>query len=316
MNRREFLASAAAVAAAPGAGAKPLRGVFIILSTPYTDSKAVDYARLAAEVDFLDRAGAHGMVWPQLVSEFPKLTVEERLRGMEVLAKAARGRKPALVLGIQGPDTEAALAYARKAEELAPDAVIATPPARAETEDEARRYYAALAAAVRRPLFVQTTGGHKNLKIRPESIVSLAREFPHAAYVKEELEPVIERMRKLAAARPTIKGIFSGKGGRGMMYEMRLGMDGTMPGPAYADIYAQVWNLYQAGRKTEARDLFARLLLLINVAEQVPGTLLYIMKKRGVFANIQSRQRDVRLTADEIAEIDFHYEALKPFLKA
>ncbi|MCE5307851.1 MAG: dihydrodipicolinate synthase family protein, partial [Acidobacteriales bacterium] len=158
MNRREFLASAAA-AAAPAASAKPLRGVFIILSTPYTDSKAVDYARLAAEVEFLDRAGAHGMVWPQMVSEFTKLTTEERLRGMEVLAKAARGRKPALVLGIQGPDTEAALAYARKAEELAPDAVIATPPARAESEDDARRYYAALAAAVRRPLFVQTTGG-------------------------------------------------------------------------------------------------------------------------------------------------------------
>jgi malate dehydrogenase (oxaloacetate-decarboxylating)(NADP+) len=79
------------------------------------------------------------------------------------------------------------------------------------------------------------------------------------------------------------------------MYEMRLGMDGTMPGPAYADIYAQVWDLYQSGRKPEARDLFARLLLMINVAEQVPGALLYIMKKRGVFANIQSRQRDVRL---------------------
>ena len=312
MNRREFLMSAAAAAAS---GGKPMRGIFIILATPYTDDKAVDYETLAREVEFLDRAGVHGMVWPQMVSEFAQLTVEERLRGMEVLAKAARGRKPALVLGIQGPDTEAALVYARKAEELAPDAVIATPPTGAASVEDARRYYAALAQTVRRPLFVQTTGGAKGLNLSPEFLIALAREFPHAAYIKEEFEPVLERMRKLAAARPTIKAVFSGKAGRGMMYEMRLGMDGTMPGPAYADIYVQIWNHWQAGRRAEARELFARLLLMINVAEQIPGALLYSMKKRGVFRNIQSRQRDLRLTPEEMEVIDFHFESLKPFLR-
>lgn len=312
MNRREFLMTPAA-AASPGG--KPMRGIFIILATPYTEDKAVDYETLAREVEFLDRTGVQGMVWPQIVSEFAQLTVAERLRGMEVLAKAARGRKPALVLGIQGPDAEAALVYARKAEELAPDGVIATPPVRAASPDDARRYYAALAAVVRRPLFVQTTGGAKELNLSPDFLVALAREFPHASYIKEEFEPVIERMRKLSASRPPIKAVFSGKGGRSMLYEMRLGMDGTMPGPAYADIYAQVWNLWQAGRRSEARDLFARLLLMINVADQIPGALLYIMKKRGVFATIQSRQRPIRLAPDEIEEIDFHYEALKPYLK-
>ncbi len=313
MNRREFLMSAAAMAAPDGG--KPMRGIFIILATPYTDDKAVDYETLAREVEFLDRAGVHGMVWPQLVSEFGKLTVEERLRGMEVLAKAARGRKPALVLGIQGPDTEAALVYARKAEELGPDAVIATPPTGAAGVEDARRYYSALAKAVQRPMFVQTTGGAKGLNLTPELLIELAKEHPRAAYVKEETEPVLERMRRLAAARPTIKGVFSGKAGRGMLYEMQLGMDGTMPGPAYADIYAQIWNHWQAGRRAEARELFARLLLMINVAEQIPGALLYSMKKRGVFRTIQSRQRAVRLTQEEMEAIDFHFESLKPFLK-
>jgi len=33
-------------------------------------------------------------------SEYAQLTPEERMRGMEVLAQAARGRRPALVLGV------------------------------------------------------------------------------------------------------------------------------------------------------------------------------------------------------------------------
>ena len=72
-----------------------MRGVFIIMATPYTASDAVDYEDLAREVDFLDRCGVQGMVWPQLASEYSKLTREERLRGMEVIAKAAKGKKPA-----------------------------------------------------------------------------------------------------------------------------------------------------------------------------------------------------------------------------
>src|SRR5215470_18051149 len=115
ITRRQWISGLAATAAARGLGAaiqpdKPMRGVFIIMATPYTESDAVDYEDLAREVDFLDRCGVDGMVWPQLASEYSKLTREERLRGMEAIGKAARGKKPALVLGVQGPNKAAALA--------------------------------------------------------------------------------------------------------------------------------------------------------------------------------------------------------------
>ena len=48
---------------------KPMRGVFMILATPYTKDKAIDYEDLAAEVDFLDRCGVQWMVWPQHASD-------------------------------------------------------------------------------------------------------------------------------------------------------------------------------------------------------------------------------------------------------
>jgi len=319
ISRRTFLAASPAAptwANLLRLDARPMRGIFIILATPFTDTKAVDYADLEREVEFLARCGVHGMVWPQIASEYALLTVEERMRGMEVIAKAARNRRAALVLGIQGPNLEAALAYAHRAEELAPDAVIAIPPTEARSLEEVRRYYAALAAVARRPFFVQTTGGPKNVPISPEFVIALAREFPQLGYVKEEAEPVIARIEKLAGARPAIKAIFTGNGGRNLLYEMRLGVDGNMPGAAYADLHAQIWDLYQAGRKDRARELFSKLLLMVRLDESIPGSRLYVLKKRGVFKTIQSRARKLAFTPAQIEEIEFNFAALKPFLKA
>jgi dihydrodipicolinate synthase/N-acetylneuraminate lyase len=188
-TRRRFLGCLAAAGLSPRFGfaaAKPLRGIFIILATPYTEDKAVDYEDLAAEVDFMDRCGAHGMVWPQMASEYTKLTREERHRGMDVLAQSAKGKRLALALGVQGPNTEAALDYARHAEELAPDALIAMPPAEAKSLDDFREYYRALARATKRPFFIQTTGGARGVIPEVSLLVELAKEFPHFGYVKEE----------------------------------------------------------------------------------------------------------------------------------
>src|SRR5437660_767717 len=74
-----------------------------------------------------------------------------------------KGKSPALVLGVQGPNTEAALDYARHAEELAPDALIAMPPTEAKSVDDFLEYYRALGHATKRPIFIQTTGGAKGV---------------------------------------------------------------------------------------------------------------------------------------------------------
>ena len=318
-TRRQFLGSVAAgslCARFSFAAPKPLRGIFIILATPYTENKALDYEDLAAEVDFMERCGVHGMVWPQMASEYTRLTREERFRGMEVLARAAKGKRPALVLGVQGPNVDAALDYARLAEELGPDALIAIPPTEAHSLDDFHEYYRALGRVAKRPFFVQTTGGAKGVVPEVSLLLELAKEFPNFGYVKEENVPVVQRMSELAAHRPAIKGVFSGNAGIDLLYEMRLGFDGTMPGAPYADLYAQVWDLYHSGEQQKARDLFGKLLLMINLDEQIPGARQYMMKRRGVFKTSVSRQRDVKLSPEAIQEIEFNFETLRPYLKA
>ena len=319
-TRREFLAgslaSALALRGATSADAKPMRGIFIIMSTPFTEAKSVDFEDLAKEVDFLDRCGVQGMVWPQMASEYQYLSKEERMEGIRVLGKAAKGKRPALVLGVQGANTDIAVEYARAAEQAEPDALIAMPPTEAHSIDDFHAYYRALARVTKRPFFIQTTGGAKNVVPEVSLIEELAAEFPNFGYVKEEYEPVIKRLTEMSHHKPPMKSVFSGAAGKGLMYEMRLGFDGTMPGAPFSDIYARIWNLYQSGKREEARDVFSKLLLVVNLDQQIPGVRQYVMKSRGVFKTMISRRSEVRLSPQAIAEIEFNVAALRPLFTA
>ena len=91
VTRRELLSAIGAAVVAPrlrpmvrAAEGHPMSGAFMILSTPYTESNEIHHEDLAGQVDFLDRCGVHGFVWPQNSSEQRYLSRDERLRGMDV----------------------------------------------------------------------------------------------------------------------------------------------------------------------------------------------------------------------------------------
>ena len=312
-----------------------IQGPFLILSTPFTASGAVDFDALARQACYADWCGCPGMIWPQSGDSVDLLTTEEKLQGMEVLAKTARNlRTTALCLGVQGKDTKEMLAYARHAEELAPAAFISRPPDSGKTEDDMRQYWRALASVTKRPVFIQTTGGvaYKGPSPSVKLLTELAVQFPNFGYVKEEANPVIPRTRALVAARPPIRRVFSARGGYGWLYELRLGSEGLITERAiYADVLTRVWQLHQSGSDPEAlKDAYSKFLLMINLGKTHPGDLrgyqLYLWKKRGVFQTMVSRQygpgrtvpaspifSELELTDEEIAEIEFRFEALKPY---
>lgn len=332
-TRRDFLATLASSLAATrlgrtavSAATKPMRGAFMILHTPFTTTGAVDWEDLTREASFVDRAGCAGIVWPQGSSSVATLTRDERLRGMEVLTRTLAGRRAAVVLGVQGQDISEMLEFARRAEDLAADAVIAMPPTSGQTMDDYARYFRALADVARRPVIVQTSGGNRALAPSTDLIVQLAREFPNFGYVKEETEPIVNRMREEVKNRPPMRGVFGASFADGWLFEMRLGLDGVITGNAmYADLMSRIWDLHEHAKTEEVRDAYSKFLLMRNLEEQIPGSNLHVMKMRGIFkttttrvgppvAGTQPKVRQITLPDDAIAEIEYRLAALKPYL--
>jgi 4-hydroxy-tetrahydrodipicolinate synthase len=333
LNRREFVRRAALAAvslpwavetnlarssadASAGSGEKNFRGIFAILQTPFREDDQLDWEDLEREVSFCVRAGAHGLVWPQLAAEFYLLSEEERLRGTEVVVRAAAGRKP-VVIGVQAPVKELAVKFARHAEGKGADAVIALPPflgsvGLATVTD----YYRSLAQAVKVPIFIQNSGEPWGPALASSFLIEQARQYPQLGYIKEEVSPVAHRMAEYARS-GVMKAIFSGNAGRNILDELAHGSSGTMPACQFIDVHVQVYDLAAAGKEQEARELFEKLLPMINL-EEIYGLhfVKTVLVRRGVFktAKLRGAGGGGMDSLDE-KEMEAWWKVLAPHLK-
>jgi hypothetical protein len=69
-----------------------------------------------------------------------------------------------------------------------------------------------------------------------------------------------------------------------------LGAQGFCPTVDLADIYAQAFDLWYAGKRSEAFDMFGRVLCFGTVSETVGAPQKYVLVARGVFKNTRSRR--------------------------
>lgn len=320
LSRRELIASLGclAVTRAPATAAEGFRGIFPIVATPYKDDGAVDFETLAEEVRFLDRAGVHGVVWPQLASEYALLTYEERIKGAETIVQAASGLRPKVVIGVQAGDIDTAVRYAEHAKAIGPDAIIALPPRKGRQTkfdlDAVADYYRAVAEAGGLPMFMQAIG---NMSV--DFVARAVREIPNLRFVKDEAGHTLSRITEFrnlpGEGRPVA---FTGGHGRTLIEEMARGSAGTMPAASWADLYVRVWELWHAGHHSEAIDMFSKALLLITraTAHGLPA-LAYVLHLRGVFPNGKVRNPDAR-PLDEHAKrnLELSLDFVRPYLTA
>ena len=310
IQRREFLATAAAVASAmvpsglraasddPG---PKLEGIFPIMQTPFTDSGALDIDTLVREAQWLQRIGVQGMTWPQLASEYATLTYDERISGAEAIVRTVRGldskTRPRVVIGVQAPDAETAVKYAKHADKIGPDAIIAIPLGGGLDESKQMDYYAAIGASCSRPLIVQSIG---NMSV--DLVLRMAQKIPTLRYVKDEAGVTLPRLTEYHKRGQALH-VFSGKRGPTFIDELDRGAIGNMPGSGAADLYVAAWQAWKKGKRDEAMDAFSKVLLFVS-AEQaygLPGQK-YLLQLRGVFPNTKCRNDTTAAVFDDEAK--------------
>jgi 4-hydroxy-tetrahydrodipicolinate synthase len=300
-------------------GQIPFRGIYPILQTPFRDDDTIDVAALRSELEFAIDAGAHGMCWPQAGSEFWLLTDVERVQIAELIVRVVDGRLPVIV-GVQSTNHwRTALEFARHAELIGADGIISMPPYPAHpSPEQAVAYYCALSKATSLPVFVQNTAGQFGPALSVEAMIDLARTCPNVAYVKDEVQPSLERIRELTEkGAGLMEGIFTGSGANHLMAEMRAGAQGCCPGADLVDVYGRVYDLYQAGQEREAQALFDGLAPLRALKLDAHWMLLMKerLRRRGVLPSTRSRVAPYELQwksdADRAA-FDEAYAAIEP----
>jgi len=165
------------------------------------------------------------------------------------------------------------VAYAKHAAANGADAIISLPPEKAG--DQAMiAYYKTIGQATDLPLIVQSQGD-----MSVDLIVAMARQIPTMKCIKDEAGNPLARVTEIRERTNDKLAVFSGNGVRTMIDEMRLGFSGHCPTTVLSDFYAAAFDLWHAGKRREAFDMFGR----IQAFNSITGSAGYLMVVRGVF---------------------------------
>ena len=292
---------------------KDWRGSFAIPMTPFDEADRIDEDVFAAEIEFCIESGVGGLVVPVMVSEFRSLSEEERRTMIRIPVQVSSGRVP-IVANCAAVNTPLAVSYARYAQEVGADAVIAMPPYVLRPDfGTIYAYYKAISDAVNIPVWIQNVGV---VALSPDQVVKLCTEIEHVSWVKEEVAPSTHSISALMAKNcSAIEGVMGGGGGRYMITERARGSRGVVQACQFCDIVQRVWELLDEDKEEEASDLFEHLLPAL-ILEGLIGHPFdkEIMVRRGVFKNNRVRLRAHPLDEDDMREIDRVWERIQPYL--
>jgi len=164
------------------------RGIFPVLSAPW-EAEAI--------------TGVDGIVWP----------FQDQA---ELVAAIARRRRLPVILCVPGPDPEST----RRADRLAPDAIMAAP---MSNLTELARHYRAIARESSLPLIAHADGA-----MPIEFVLRMRQEIPTLRMVKDEAGHTLSRISEYRRVAPDL-AVFIGATGPLLTAAFERGAAGAMP---------------------------------------------------------------------------------------
>ena len=130
---------------------RELSGVLPVFQTPYHPDETIDFDTLEREIAWLHDCGAHGIVMA-MVSELLRLSSEERVELAEAACRFGLTRGVVIISG-GAESSKVAERFAKQAESVGADAVMAIPPVAVGIgEDDLAAYYRRIIEATARLL--------------------------------------------------------------------------------------------------------------------------------------------------------------------
>jgi 4-hydroxy-tetrahydrodipicolinate synthase len=284
----------------------PIAGVFPVLPTPFDEHGRPDVDSMRKLVRYLVDAGVDGMTYPGVASEFNQLTIEERLALTDIVLDELDGRVP-LVAGVSSVEVEGVVQLAQAAAESGASALmIAAPPDR-KTAQAQIEFFAAIARAVpNTPIVLQNVPAPVGAGLDPDVLVAILRAVPGIHYVKEETLPSGQRLTSIRKMAPqTLRGVLGGAGGRYITDELRRGACGTMPAIELAEVHVALFAAHLAGESERVRQLFTRMLPILNVQAVFRWSLTkYVLHRRGLIRCRLQRAAGPLLDNEDAADVD------------
>lgn len=291
-----------------------LCGVLPVFQTPWHEDETLDLETLEREIAWLYDCGANGIVMA-MVSETLRLDSEER----EQLAAAAcqfGKARGAVVISVGAESSKTAERYARHAESVGADAVMAIPPVSIGIgESELLTYFTRIIQAIQIPVIVQDASGYVG---KPMPIAMQARlldEFgSERVQYKPEASPIGPKLSELRDATRGKARVFEGTGGIALVDSFKRGIVGTMPGADLIRGLVPLWRALESGDAERVDRIHGPLSALISMQTSLDGFLAvekHLLVRQGIFKNTLVRGPvGFKLDAETKREVERQFDRM------
>jgi len=267
-----------------------LKGSYPPLVTPFRDG-AVDYDTYAKLVERQIVEGSHGITVNGTTSEPSTLTLDERIRLVELAVRTAKGRVP--VVAATGSQSHAdSIVLTEAAKSAGADAVLIVtpyfirPPQRGLVE-----YYLDLGKRTDLPVMIYHIPGRAAVNVTVDTVAAIADKLPRLVGLKHafnDLGFVTQLLARLGFEFRIHVGL------EDLSFPMlAVGASGLMNavGNLLPGKVAQLYELTAAGKMAEARALHYELAELNDSVfyDTNPIPMKYMMKRLGILPNEDHR---------------------------
>jgi 4-hydroxy-tetrahydrodipicolinate synthase len=266
---------------------KAFTGVGTALATPFTKNGELDEAAVRRLGRRQIDGGIHFLVPCGTTGENPTLTLEERLRIVEILVDEAKGQVPILA-GAGGYDTKEVIHLAADMEKRGVSGFLSvTPYYNKPTQEGLYQHYRAIADSTPLPIIIYNVPGRTGVNVEVATLARLA-EVPNIAGVKEASGNMTQ-MCEVARAVPPDFIVLSGDDALTLPL-MAVGGHGIIS-VASNEIPREMVQMVETAERNDfaaARKIHARILPLmqINFVEANPVPVKAAMAAMGLLEEV------------------------------
>lgn len=287
------------------------KGVYAIAATPFHEDGSIDFDSVDRLTDFYADSGCTGITILGIMGEAPKLEADE---SRAIIKRVVSRAKVPIIVGVSAPGFAAMRSLARSAMDMGAAGVMIAPGQGAKTDDQTINYFAGAVEAIGEdvPWVLQDYPLTLNTVIATSVVAKIITNHSSCMMLKHEDWPGLEKISKLRAMQKAGElrpfSILCGNGGMFLDFEPERGADGAMTGYGFPDMLTELVELFAAGKRDEAHDLFDAHLPLIRYEQQLGIGLAvrkHVLKRRGVISSDAQRKPGQMLTPAAKAEVDY-----------
>lgn len=295
-------------------GPGELAGVIPILVTPFTPDGGVSLEDLDRQLEFLIGAGVR---WAGFGfgSEVHRLG-EAQLASLVTRAVATAGGRLGIIGNAELRIVTGAIEQVRRVQATGAQLAMVRPGGLdGVAQDDLFDAFAAVADRGGLPIIVQDAPQNTGVDLAPATLARLLADVPGVAALKIEPASPARKIELISAKLGDVGGpIIGGAGGVDYLHELERGACGTMPGPAYPELFAALGRLHAKGDRRQAHELIAQAMPLMALCKRDMDMFLFVQKhvlmRRGVLRNTGLGRPHRELDPHLAGEVDELLDAL------